>query len=212
MIKYLSIHMAKNILRKQFGPMYGKNKPYAFSEPLPTEVKPDPMEPMKMKSPVSLTTVILFTILVVFLMLIYLNRSYVYNMVQRVYKDFQPSTQLDQLEKKYQELSQSHSKLLSEMSKSEQSEQSEKIVLETIEKKEKDQQKSERKQESGGVKKIEHGINRYSDEQQVKKNGFCYIGYDKNQRECTNVFEGDICMSGQVFPTMAVCLNPHLRP
>jgi hypothetical protein len=202
MIKYLSIHMAKNILRKQFGPMYGKNKPYALSEPLPVEIK---QEPMKIQSPVSLTTLILFTILVVFFMLLYLNRSYFYDIVQRMYKDFQPSTELDQLEKKYQELSQAHSKLL-------ETTKPEKPVLDTIEKKEKDQQKNEMNQESGGVKKIEHGINRYSDEQKVKKNGFCYIGYDKNQRECTNVFEGDICMSGQVFPTMAVCLNPHLRP
>ncbi len=200
MIKYLSIHMAKNILRKQFAPMYGKNKPYALSEPLPVEVK---LEPMKITSPVSLTTLILFTILVVFLMLIYLNRSYFYGIVQQMYKDFQPSTQLDQLEKKYQELSQSTPL---------ETTKPEKPVLDTIEKKEKDQQKNEIKQESGGVKRIEQGINRYSDEQQVKKNGFCYIGYDKNQRECTNVFEGDICMSGQVFPTMAVCLNPHLRP
>ncbi len=45
----------------------------------------------------------------------------------------------------------------------------------------------------------------------VTKNGFCYIGYDLGQRECTDVYEGDICMSGKIFPTMAQCQNPKLR-
>jgi hypothetical protein len=123
-----------------------------------------------------------------------------------MYKDFQPSNKVDQLEQKYHELSQNDSKLLIEIAKTE------KTILDTLEKNEKNQIEQEKKKESGGVQKIQNNINRYSDEQTVKKNGFCYIGYDKNQRECTNVYEGDICMSGQIFPTMAVCLNPHLRP
>ena len=84
--------------------------------------------------------------------------------------------------------------------------------MDTIEQKEKNREQTEKKQETGGVKQIEEKINRYSNDQTVKGNGFCYIGYDKNQRECTNVYDGDLCMSGQIFPTMAVCLNPHLRP
>ena len=31
-------------------------------------------------------------------------------------------------------------------------------------------------------------------------------------RECTDVYEGDICMSGQIFPTLDVCVNPEFRP
>jgi hypothetical protein len=51
----------------------------------------------------------------------------------------------------------------------------------------------------------------YKQEQKVKENSFCYIGYESGQRECTNVFDGDICMSGEIFPKMDICMNPHLR-
>jgi hypothetical protein len=52
----------------------------------------------------------------------------------------------------------------------------------------------------------------YKQEQLVKENSFCYIGYESGQRECTNVFDGDICMSGEIFPKMDICINPRLRP
>lgn len=45
----------------------------------------------------------------------------------------------------------------------------------------------------------------------VIKDGYCYIGYDLGKRECTDVYAGDICMSGKIFPTMAQCQNPTLR-
>jgi hypothetical protein len=69
-----------------------------------------------------------------------------------------------------------------------------------------------KKEENGAVKKIDDRLSQFRKEQIVTSDSFCYIGYDKNQRECTNVYDGDICMSGQVFPTMDVCLNPNLRP
>ena len=50
----------------------------------------------------------------------------------------------------------------------------------------------------------------YKKEQDVKENSFCYIGYDDGQRVCTNAFEGDTCMSGQIFPKMDICINPRL--
>ena len=43
------------------------------------------------------------------------------------------------------------------------------------------------------------------------KSGFCYIGEDRGFRSCINVEEGDVCMSGDIFPTQAVCINPNLR-
>jgi hypothetical protein len=200
--------MAKNILRRQFDPMYGKNKPYHTPESLPNKV-PEPL-PIE-QPPVSLSTVILFTLLLLFGMLVYLNRDKIYTFLQKVYHDFKPSEKIDKLEEKYHELTQV---LTKDPPKPEIV--PEKPILNTIEEKEKQQETTEKKQESGVVhqiqEKIQEKINKYSNEQNVKGNGFCYIGYDKNQRECTNVYEGDICMSGQVFPTMAVCLNPHLRP
>ena len=66
----------------------------------------------------------------------------------------------------------------------------------------------------GGVQQLNNKIDTlssYKQEQLVKENSYCYIGTENGQRECTNVFAGDVCMSGQIFPKMAVCINPHLR-
>jgi len=43
------------------------------------------------------------------------------------------------------------------------------------------------------------------------KSGFCYIGEDRGFRSCIKVGDGDICMSGDIFPTEAICINPNLR-
>jgi hypothetical protein len=68
---------------------------------------------------------------------------------------------------------------------------------------------------NGGVNELNNAINNstsYKKEQDVKENSFCYIGYDDGQRVCTNAFEGDICMSGQIFPKMDMCIYPRLLP
>ena len=43
------------------------------------------------------------------------------------------------------------------------------------------------------------------------QSGFCYIGEDRGFRSCISVGSGDTCMSGDIFPTQAVCINPKLR-
>jgi hypothetical protein len=43
------------------------------------------------------------------------------------------------------------------------------------------------------------------------KSGYCYIGEDRGFRSCIEVGEGDICMSGDIFPSEAICINPTLR-
>ena len=45
----------------------------------------------------------------------------------------------------------------------------------------------------------------------TSKKGFCYIGEDRGFRSCIEVGEGDVCMSGDIFPTQAICINPNLR-
>ena len=45
----------------------------------------------------------------------------------------------------------------------------------------------------------------------TSKTGFCYIGEDRGFRSCIEVGEGDVCMSGNIFPTEALCINPNLR-
>ena len=44
-----------------------------------------------------------------------------------------------------------------------------------------------------------------------KKSGFCYVGADRNVRTCVKVNESDTCMSGEVFPTRDICINPTLK-
>jgi len=43
------------------------------------------------------------------------------------------------------------------------------------------------------------------------KSGYCYIGEDRGFRSCVYVNESDQCMSGDIFPTNEICVNPSLR-
>ena len=47
--------------------------------------------------------------------------------------------------------------------------------------------------------------------QRTGKSGYCYIGEDRGFRSCIKVGEEDTCMSGDIFPTHAICVNPRLR-
>tara|TARA_Y100000591_G_scaffold333211_1_gene374663 strand:- start:12639 stop:13259 length:621 start_codon:yes stop_codon:yes gene_type:complete len=44
------------------------------------------------------------------------------------------------------------------------------------------------------------------------KGTYCYIGEDRGFRSCVKIEDGEKCMSGDIFPTQAVCINPNLRP
>jgi len=46
---------------------------------------------------------------------------------------------------------------------------------------------------------------------QLGKAGWCYIGEDRGFRSCAEVGVNDTCMSGEIFPTNDVCVNPNLR-
>jgi hypothetical protein len=43
------------------------------------------------------------------------------------------------------------------------------------------------------------------------KSGYCYIGEDRGFRSCIQVNDSDTCMSGDIFPTQEICINPSLR-
>ena len=43
------------------------------------------------------------------------------------------------------------------------------------------------------------------------KAGWCYIGEDNNTRTCAEVGVNDRCMSGNIFPSQDICMNPNLR-
>jgi len=46
---------------------------------------------------------------------------------------------------------------------------------------------------------------------QQGKMGWCFIGEDRGFRSCEKVGINDTCMSGDIFPTKDVCVNPNLR-
>ena len=41
--------------------------------------------------------------------------------------------------------------------------------------------------------------------------GYCYIGKQNNIRNCAKVSARNKCMSGDIFPTLDLCINPNLR-
>jgi len=47
--------------------------------------------------------------------------------------------------------------------------------------------------------------------QRENKSGYCYIGEDRGFRSCVKVGNNDKCMSGDIFPTEEICINPNLR-
>ena len=47
--------------------------------------------------------------------------------------------------------------------------------------------------------------------QSTGKSGFCYIGEEKGNRVCSEIGVNDGCMSGNIFPNQAICMNPNLR-
>jgi hypothetical protein len=43
------------------------------------------------------------------------------------------------------------------------------------------------------------------------KAGWCYVGNDRGFRTCAQVGVNDTCMSGDIFPSQEICMNPNLR-
>ena len=61
------------------------------------------------------------------------------------------------------------------------------------------------------LSKQDYVANDSYDSTQQGKAGWCYIGSDQGYRSCSQVGEADTCMSGNIFPTQDICVNPSLR-
>lgn len=67
------------------------------------------------------------------------------------------------------------------------------------------------KQKQVQTKKVDSkNFESYDPKQQVKSDGYCYIGYDNGMRECAPVYQGDICISGEQFPRLDKCMVPKI--
>ena len=61
------------------------------------------------------------------------------------------------------------------------------------------------------IPQADNSASRVQANKPTSKSGYCYIGEDRGFRSCMEVGEGDVCMSGDIFPTQAICVNPNLR-
>ena len=69
---------------------------------------------------------------------------------------------------------------------------------------------NEKKKNKGGVNQLVQKM-KYNKDQISENPGYCYIGEENGQRSCSEIYEGDICMSGEIFQSNELCMNPKLR-
>ena len=74
-----------------------------------------------------------------------------------------------------------------------------------------DKQKRKRKQKIVDAPQPDESGSRTQLSKSSNKAGYCYIGEDRGFRSCIKVAEDDYCMSGDIFPSKDICINPKLR-
>jgi hypothetical protein len=75
----------------------------------------------------------------------------------------------------------------------------------------KEQQKKQKKSDTPDVPQPDDATSKTQISKPSGKSGYCYIGEDRGTRTCMHIGESDVCMSGQIFPSMEICQNPTLR-
>jgi hypothetical protein len=197
----------KTIMKNEFQNVYGKESNTNTNRNLFPDIKP---------SNLTISAIIFLTVTLLLVTILYYYRNNIIEYFKKIMSNIKidSSGTVSELENKYDILFDSINKKL-EKDEKEVSEIKSKLSeheLHTIHKEEQTNKEKETKIETGGVASLNTKIEKkYKDNQIVKGNGFCYIGFDNHMRECTDVYEGDICMSGQIFPTMDICLNPEFR-
>jgi hypothetical protein len=237
--------MAKNILRRQFANVYGKDKVLPSknsTESLLSKMSDSNNEPQIKRiiknefknvydsnsnsnqktmfpdikpSNITISAIIFLTVSLILVTILYYYRNHIMDFIKNLGEmKLDSSSTVSQLENKYDALFETINKKLEKDDK-EVNEIKSKLAsheLHSIKKEENENKEKNEKIQAGGVCTLDSKIEKkYRDNQIVKGNGFCYIGFDNHMRECTDVYEGDICMSGQIFPTMDMCLNPEFR-
>ncbi len=104
---------------------------------------------------------------------------------------------------------------------------SKKTANEEKEEKEKEEEEEKKRPENPEVKALNKALNTSKPIEDTKdyqeddsssniqrgtaKSGWCYIGEDRGFRTCANIESKDECMSGDIFPSNEICMNPSLR-
>ena len=92
-------------------------------------------------------------------------------------------------------------------------------VYHSIIPKNKDEEKEENEENENKQPAIEQLKNKMakknyeglSNKEPLQDNKYCFIGEQKGYRSCISVNETDKCMSGDIFPSNQICINPNLR-
>lgn len=244
--------MAKNVLKRQFSNMYGKDKAFqgntnGVKTPLTSsenfsdsnqmkrtiknefknvygensnsnanDVSTKSVFPEIKPSNITISAIIFLTVLIILASILYYYRNNIFDFFKKT-NEINKTDTVAQLESKYNSLFENINKKIEKIEKDEKDSEIKSkpvdIQPDSIEKNEKKEKEKNTQLESGGVGTLNAKIEtKYKNNQMVKGNGYCYIGFDNHMRECTDVYEGDVCMSGQIFPTMDVCVNPEFRP
>jgi len=203
------------VLQNIYSNMYGEGKNFQTTKPSSTmsrliskkeKVVPNEKEPvydMDIKPPsFTMWGIVVFSLILALLSIVYFFRdtllSYYHSLVDGV-KTVNP---VQSLEKAFEKI------------EAPVPVPSPKQSVSSIQSEEREVEEKQKKEEKGAIRQLQNKMDTslYRPDQIVKKDGFCYIGYEKGHRVCTDVFQGDVCMSGEIFPTMDVCLVPSLRP
>ena len=134
--------------------------------------------------------IVLIIVLLVLLVLLYFYRKQIKDQL-KVYYDsfFKPSNPQEK------EIKQLNKSVKMEMEKRE---------------KNMNEKKNEKKKNKGGVNQLVQKM-KYDKDQISNSAGYCYIGQENGQRSCSEIYEGDICMSGDIFPSNELCMYPKMR-
>ena len=195
---------SKRVIKNEFNNVYGEKKTDMFPE-----IKP---------SNITVSSIVFLTLLLILVSIVYYYRNNILEFFKKMMDKVNTVDKADtvsELESKYDKLFDTINKRIDQDDK-DMSEIKAKLKMEQIDNIQKNETKEKETQkeiEKGGVSTLNAKMEtKYKNNQIVKGNGYCYIGFDNHMRECTDVYEGDICMSGQIFPTLDVCVNPEFRP
>ena len=71
---------------------------------------------------------------------------------------------------------------------------------------------SQSKEQNADYQGVESSSSVHASSTKTGKAGWCYIGEDRGYRTCAEIGVNDTCMSGDIFPSHEICINPNLRP
>jgi hypothetical protein len=211
--------MPKDVLQNIYSNMYGEGKNFHTTKPSNTmkrliakKTEVVSQDTSQDKSPVydmdiqppsfTMWGIVVFTLILAIVSLIYYFRDTLLSYYRSAMDEIKEINPIQTLEKTLSE------------TKDPEPAPNPTLTASTIQSEEREAEEKKKMEENGAIRQLQNKLDTslYRKDQMVKKDGFCYIGFEKGHRVCTDVYQGDVCMSGEIFPTMDVCLVPSLRP